>query len=94
MKLIDFLKQHNIGWIIEQLTEPNRFCVTLKQDNIDVYIMNNGYSMLACIEGETVKQAWINAIRFMRGNRLRVKCWNSKDEYVDLKINVPTELEL
>ena len=94
MKLNDFLRTNNLSWEMEQLENPTRFYITLKHDNLEVYLMGNGCKHSACFEGATSKQSVSKLIECIKGNRLRIKGWNSKDEYVDLTIKVPNDLEL
>lgn len=93
MKFNDFLQANNISWEMEKFENPTRFYITLKQDNLEVYIMGNGCKHSACFEGATSKQAVSKLIECIKGNRLRIKGWNSKDEYVDLIVKVPKDLE-
>lgn len=94
MKVHDFFQNNGISWDIEKYENPNRFYIIIKYDTIPVRLMLRYHAAIAFGEGETINSAWLNLIEKIGVNRLRIKGWNSKDEYVDFTIKAKNELEL
>lgn len=94
MKFNDFLSKYNLQWKINKFSEPNRFCIDLRQDILSVYVMQDGRKVLCVVDGETCKKAVDNLIEMIKGQRLRIIGYDSKDNYIDIKIKVPNDLEI
>lgn len=89
----DFLSKYKLIWQIEKFTSPERLCITLMKDKLSIYVMQDGRKVLCSADGETSKEAVENLIEMIKGQRLRIIGYDSKDEYIDIKIKVPNDLE-
>lgn len=92
----DFLLNNGLTVATTQYFNPDRFYsqIVSQDSNLKVYMSLNGFTTEPTRGAITYKMAVERLIEFIKGKQLKVKGWNSNDEYIDLKIKVPNDLEV
>lgn len=95
MEFKDFLLKNGLTVSTEQYFNPDRFYsqIVSQDSNLKVYMNLNGFNIEPMRGAITNKMAIERLIEFIKGKQLKVKGWNSNDEYIDIKIKVPNDLE-